>query len=343
MLQCPSPATINGQRITLAHGEGARAARRLLDEHVFSILGPSVQHARDAARLPTLTGEMAFTTDSFVVSPLFFPGGDIGKLAVCGTANDLSVSGAQPRWLSLSLIVEEGFSLETFDAILRSIAAAARETCLEVVTGDTKVVPRGAADGMFITTAGIGEIIMPALPGSIGLEIGDELVVSGPIGRHGIAVLAAREQMQVDLLPASDCGPLMPAVDALHRANLPVVAMRDATRGGVGAVLHEWAGVCGHALAICENQLPVTDDVRGISELLGLDPLHIANEGTMLIAVRPGFGANTAAVLESIGFPGASVIGRVQARAISPVLVERGLGRAVPLDEPIGAPLPRIC
>lgn len=343
MFDCPRPALINGQLITLAHGEGARATRRLLDEHVFLILGPSVQHTRDAARLPALTGETAFTTDSFVVSPLFFPGGDIGKLAVCGTANDLSVSGARPRWLSLSLIVEEGFSLETFDAILRSIAAAAQEIGVDIVTGDTKVVPRGTADGMFITTAGVGEIIMPALPGPTDLKIGDELVVSGPIGRHGVAVLAAREQMGVDPLPSSDCAALMPAVDALHRADLPLVAMRDATRGGVGAVLHEWAGVCGHALAICESRVPVTDDVRGICELLGLDPLHIANEGTMMIAVRPGFGDHAAAVLRSIGLSWASVIGRVQARAISPVLVERGLGRAVPLDEPLGAPLPRIC
>lgn len=345
MFSCPGPLSTNGPRVLLAHGEGGRATRRLLEEHVFSTLGTSVENrASDAARLPKLAGDTHFTTDSFVVSPLFFPGGDIGKLAVFGTANDLSVSGARPRWLSLALMIEEGFSLETFDTVLRSIAAAASEANIEIVTGDTKVLPRGAADGMFINTAGIGECMLPGLLGPAGLREGDELVVSGAIARHGAAVLAAREQMDMTPLPTSDCGLLVPVVEAMCHACLPIVAMRDATRGGVAAVLQEWALACGQAMAIRESAIPVTAEVRGICELLGLDPLHLANEGTMVIAVRPGFGEQTVSVLRSAGVaPGAAMIGRVQQRAISPVIVERGLGRAVPLDEPIGAPLPRIC
>lgn len=319
--------------------------RRLLNERILPALGDCRLHAEDdAAVLPHLDGEVVFTTDSYVVSPLFFPGGDIGKLCVLGTINDLAVAGAQPLWMSLSLIIEEGLLLRTLDAVLVSIAKAARQASVSVVTGDTKVVPRGAVDGLFINTAGVGSLVLPRVAGPAGLRSGDELLVSGPIGQHGMAVLAAREQLDFQPCPHSDCQSLFPAVEALRRADVPIVALRDATRGGVAAVLYEWAASGNGTLAIDEKRVPVTPEVGGMCELLGLDPLHVANEGTMVVAVREGFGQSAVNALQSVGgSKQATIMGRVRPRGISPVVVQRGLGRYVPLDEPLGAPLPRIC
>lgn len=342
---CPSLSTTSGQRVTLAHGEGGRLMRRLLREHVFANLGSAPQYTdADAARLPQPGSEVAFTTDSFVVSPLFFPGGDIGKLCVFGTVNDLAVAGARPRWLSLSLIIEEGLLMTELEAVLTSVAAAATEAGVAVVAGDTKVVPRGAADGLFINTAGMGELLAPRIPGSNQLRSGTELLVSGPVGRHGMAVMAAREQLEIQPLPHSDCASLAPAVEALRSAEVPVAALRDATRGGLAAVLHEWAAASGCTMAIDEQRIPVTPEVRGVCELLGLDPLHVANEGTMLVAVEEGAGSRALEALRAAPVAKeAAIIGRVLPQGISPVVVQRGLGRYVPLDEPLGAPLPRIC
>ena len=344
-LSCPVPAGTVGDRITLAQGEGGRLMRRLIAERIL----PAIEDRRistggDAAILSRLDGEVVFTTDSFVVSPLFFPGGDIGKLCICGTVNDLAVAGAQPLWISLALIIEEGLPLEVLDAVLASIVAAARDANVSIVTGDTKVVPRGAADGLFINTSGVGVLVAPRLPGPTALQCGDELLVTGPIGRHGMAVMAVREQLEVQPCPTTDCASLVPAVEALRRAEVPVVALRDATRGGVAAVLHEWAADCGQTLAINEGHVPVTPEVRSFCELLGLDPLNVANEGTMVVAVRESFGQRAADVLREVAVSRrAAVMGRVQNKAVSPVLVQRILGRYLPLDEPLGAPLPRIC
>jgi hydrogenase expression/formation protein HypE len=298
----------------------------------------------DAARLPHVAGRLAFTTDSFVVSPPFFPGGDIGSLAVFGTVNDLAVNGALPRWLTLSLILEEGLPRMVLRCILRSVAQAARRANVQIVTGDTKVVPRNTADGVFINTAGIGQLIDPLPPGPGHLQTGDALIVSGPIGRHGIAVLAARDDLAIEP-PKSDVAPLLAAVAALRRAvGGRVRAMRDATRGGVAAVLHEWAAACGHTLRVAEQLVPVPPEVRGACELLGLDPLHVANEGTMLVAVEAG--AAEAAVTALRAVPegaDAAIIGQVVDRGIAAVTVARSLGPEQPLDDPLGAPLPRIC
>jgi hydrogenase expression/formation protein HypE len=278
------------------------------------------------------------------VSPLFFPGGDIGSLAVYGTVNDLAMAGASPRWISLSLILEEGLELALLQQVLASVAAASRQTSVLVVTGDTKVVPRGAVDKLFINTTGIGEIIAAPISGPEALEVGDELIVTGPIGRHGIAVMAAREGFDFDPPPISDSAPLAEAVAQLIRADVPVRAMRDATRGGVGAVLHEWAGASGKTLAVEECALPVTPEVRGACELLGLDPIHVANEGTMVVAVPADRAENVLDVLRNIPETAQAVrIGRVQSRGIAAVIVMRGAQRSIPLDEPVGAPLPRIC
>ncbi len=345
-LNCPVEIPAETDRVTLAHGEGGRLSRKLIQERIVSVLkNECLEASGDAARLPRIAGPLALTTDSFVVSPLFFPGGDIGSLAVYGTVNDLAVSGARPLWLTLSLILEEGFPLLILDRVLQSLAEAASSTAVKIVAGDTKVVPRGAVDGLFINTAGVGELTEPVPPGPEFLAEHDELVVSGPIGQHGIAILAAREELQFDPLPHSDCGSLLKAVEQLREAlGDRICCMRDATRGGVAAVLQEWAESSGLTLGIDESRVPVSSGVRGMSELLGLDPLHIANEGTMLIAVRQGAGHEAVSVLQTLSKTAdARVIGTVKARGIAPVTVKRTLGPEQPLHDPLGSPLPRIC
>jgi hydrogenase expression/formation protein HypE len=300
--------------------------------------------AGDAAMLPACAGPLAMTTDSFVVSPLFFPGGDIGSLAVYGTVNDLAVVGARPRWLSLALILEEGLEITILERVLASIALAAKRVGVPVVTGDTKVVPRGAADKLFINTTGIGEIVSRVPVGPHALQVGDEIIVTGPIGRHGIAVMVAREGLDLDPPPQSDSAPLVDAVNALRQANVQIRALRDATRGGLGSVLHEWAEASGKTFSIEERRLPVTPDVRGACELLGLDPIHVANEGTMVVAVPPSETNEAISVLSTIAETTQAVrIGRVESRGLAAVLVKRGAQQLIPLDEPVGAPLPRIC
>lgn len=330
----------------LAHGEGGRAMRRLVRERIVAGLDSAELGAMDdAVHLAAIDGPLAMTTDSFVVTPLFFPGGDIGKLAVYGTVNDLVVSGARPMYLSLSLIIEEGFSLAVLDRVIASIAAAAREADVQIVTGDTKVVSYGAADGLFINTTGVGQLMAPVPLGPSSLCVGDELIVSGPIGQHGTAVLCAREELGFEPTPESDCASLVPVVEAVrNRLGTRVRAMRDATRGGVAAVLHEWAEASGQTMAITEQDVPVSPDVRGACELLGLDPLHIANEGTMLMAVEAGTADAAVMALRSIRQSRfAARIGIVETQGICPVTVTRTLGAPQPLDEPQGAPLPRIC
>ncbi len=334
------------KRITLAHGEGGRLMRKLIRDHIITAFGgDSLLSMDDAARLPAIDGQLAVTTDSFVVTPLFFPGGDIGSLAVYGTVNDLAVSGARPVYLTSSLIVEEGFPIELLEHVLTSMSRAAGRTSTQIVAGDTKVVARGAADGLFINTTGVGRLIEPILSGPTALQEDDELIVTGPIGRHGIAVLCAREELALEPPPQSDCAPLMEACETLrNKMGTKIRAMRDATRGGVAAVLHEWAEAASLTLTINEHEIPVSPEVRGACELLGLDPLHVPNEGTMVVAVEAG---SSDAALESLStlpdFKQASKFGVVKPQGISPVTISRTLGPEQPIDDPLGAPLPRIC
>jgi hydrogenase expression/formation protein HypE len=344
-ISCPVEAPTAADRILLAHGEGGRLMRRLIRDRILPQLDNEfLRAAGDAAVLPACRGPLAMTTDSFVVSPLFFPGGDIGSLAVYGTVNDLAVAGAEPRWISLALILEEGLEMSVLQRVLASVGAAARRVGIPVATGDTKVVPRGAADKLFITTTGIGEIVASPPPGSHALQPGDELLVTGPIGRHGMAVMTAREGLEFETPPTSDSAPLHEAVAALQRSAAPVRALRDATRGGLGAVLHEWAEASGLTLAVNEAAIPVNPETRGACELLGLDPIHVANEGTMVVAVPPGETARTLSVLRQVDETAqAAAIGRVEPRGVAGVVVERAAGLRVPLDEPSGSQLPRIC
>jgi hydrogenase expression/formation protein HypE len=329
----------------LAHGEGGRLMRQLIERRILPALGSEfLLDGGDAAVLPHCRGKLAMTTDSFVVSPLFFPGGDIGSLAVYGTVNDLAVSGAYPHWISLSLILEEGLEFAVLDRVLESVADAAMRAGVTVVTGDTKVVPRGAADKLFINTTGIGEIIAAPPPGPRELVEGDTLIVTGPIGCHGMAVMVAREGLAFEPAPVSDSAPLVQAVRALQSERVPIRAMRDATRGGVGAVLHEWADAADRSLVIDEACVPVSPEVRGACELLGLDPIHVANEGTMLVAVPEEKADAALRVLRGVQETANAVrLGWVESRGFAAVVVERATGQRVPLDEPVGAPLPRIC
>ena len=263
-----------------------------------------------------------------------------------GTVNDLAVSGAEPLWLSLSLIIEEDLPLVILELVLDSIALAAQEAGVQILTGDTKVVPRGAADRLFINTSAIGRGLEPSVPGPPSIQTGDALIITGPIGRHGLAILAAREELDLQPPPESDTANLWPLVSKLDEAGLlqHVHAMRDATRGGLAAVLHEWAAACGLTLTIDESRIPITPNVRGASELLGLDPLYIANEGVMLLAVEP---EQITPLLTTLGShptgQQASTIGTAEQRQSAPVIVNRTTGTRRPLDEASGTLLPRIC
>lgn len=344
-ISCPIPNAADGERITLAYGEGGRLSRRLIRERILPRFeNDQLRMLGDSALLSPTSRDIAFSTDAYTVTPLFFPGGDIGQLAVFGTVNDLAVSGATPRWLSVSLIIEEGLPWSVLDRVLDSMQSAAARARVAIVTGDTKVVPRGAADQLFITTSGVGEVLEPPPPGPTAIQPGDALIVSGPIGRHGAAILCAREQFDFAPPPESDCAPLTEPLAALQAARITPRAVRDATRGGVAAVLHEWAEAAGLTCIIDEAAIPKDSIVRAVCELLGLDALHLANEGTFVLATSPELVGPTLDFLQRHDVTRqAGVIGRMTPRRIAPVAVIRGLGREVALDEPSGAPLPRIC
>lgn len=345
VITCPINTESTAQRIVLAHGEGAKLARQLITRLVQPMFDNSLlSPLGDSAYLPPVNDRLAISTDSYVVSPLFFPGGDIGSLAVTGTLNDLAVAGAQPLWLTLSLIIEEGLELETLQRVLSSAAKAAKLAGVAVVSGDTKVVPHSAADKLFINTTGIGRV-HPQIQSDVSkLAVGDQLIVSGPIAQHGMAVLSARESFGFAGDIQSDCGLLYPAVQALAQSGVTVKCMRDATRGGVAAVLHEWADSSGLSMVIQQSEIPVLPTVRGMCELLGMDPLFVANEGTMLVAVAAQQAQAALQALRAVPISDhACIIGEVQPKDISPVSVIRTLGRLIPLDQPTGALLPRIC
>jgi hydrogenase expression/formation protein HypE len=342
MTDCPVPLP-PGDRLLLAHGEGGRLMRRLIRNELLSAFGNDLlRPLADAAVLPAL-GEVAFATDSYVVSPLFFPGGDVGKLAVHGTVNDLSVCGAEPLYLSLAFIAEEGLPLETLRRVVASIRDAAIACGVRVVTGDTKVVPRGAADGLFVNTSGIGRMRPGVALGVDRMKAGDKVLISGTIGDHGIAVLSAREGLDFGGEVASDTAPLHGLVASLLDEHVNVRFLRDPTRGGVSAVLHELAEGAGVGVVIDERAVPLSGAVRGACELLGLDPLYVANEGKLVAVVAPEDAQRALACLRRhpLG-ASAAIVGEVTADA-GEVLVRGSLGALRVLDEPAGAPLPRIC
>lgn len=333
--------------VQLAHGSGGQAMQQLINSLFMQAFdNPWLAEQEDQARLDlaTLTAagdRLAFSTDSYVIDPLFFPGGDIGKLAICGTANDVAVSGALPRFFSCGFILEEGLPLDTLRAVVNSMAATAKAADIAIVTGDTKVVQRGAADKLFINTAGIGAIPAGIRWGAQQLQPGDVLLVSGTLGDHGATILNLREKLGLDGDLVSDCAVLTPLIQSLRDIQ-GVKALRDATRGGVNAVAHEFATSSGYGIELREADLPMKPAVRGVCELLGLEALNFANEGKLVIAVERQ-GAD--AVLERLhAHPlgrDAAMIGEVVARQGVRLAGLYGVKRM--LDLPHAEPLPRIC
>ena len=332
--------------VTLAHGGGGRRQRELIEE----IVRPRLSNAwldplDDAARLALDGARLAFTADAFAVDPIFFPGGDIGSLAVNGTVNDLAVSGARPRFLSLTMVLEEGVPLATLGAVLDSVAAAARRAEVFVVCGDTKVVERGrAGGGMFLSTSGIGELLDAPPTGATTCRAGDELVVSGPIGDHGAAIFAAREELGGMGGVQSDCAPVS-ALAAAACDGFGVRFMRDPTRGGLLAIAHELAGSCGLTVELDDARIPVRPETRGLADVLGLEAWRLACEGRVVAVVPEGRGEGLAARWAAMeDGRGAAACGRLAPRRPSaPVVLRAATGVLRPLDFPADDPLPRIC
>ena len=345
-LTCPAPLT-DETRVLLAHGGGGRLTRRLVERLMLPALeNPALAALLDGAVLDPVAGRLAFTTDGFVVQPLFFPGGDIGSLAVYGTVNDLAMCGARPVALSLGLILEEGLPMEQLERVVASVARAAREAGVRVVTGDTKVVEHGKGDGVFIHISGIG-VLRPGAPlGPRAVRPGDGVLVSGPIGQHGIAVLAVRDGLAFDAPIASDCACVAPAVHALLDAGIAVRCLRDPTRGGVATALNEIAQQAEVSIVLEESSVPVSDEVAGACEILGLDPLYVACEGRFLAIVAEDDLERAVALLRArADTPLAAAIGQVRASDLAGPMVAMTtvLGAERVLDPLSGEQLPRIC
>ena len=329
------------ERIMLAHGSGGRLSHELIRMMFQKHLGNSyLNQMNDATELPGYK-QIAVTTDSFVVSPLFFRGGNIGKLAVCGTVNDLAVSGAIPKFLTLALILEEGLPMEELERIIISVAETATEAGVTIVCGDTKVVERGSVDKIFINTTGIG-YITDRLVGPERILPGDEIILTGSIGDHGIAILSEREGLEFGTPVVSDCAPLNGLIDVFHQAG--VKCMRDPTRGGVATTLNELAQQAGVSVILEENKLPLSSSVEGACEMLGLDPLYLANEGKALVIVSPEVTEEVLRKMKThpLGRQ-ATCIGRVQDVKPGLVLLETPLGGKRIIGMLEGEHLPRIC
>ncbi|SFO35891.1 Hydrogenase maturation protein, carbamoyl dehydratase HypE [Roseovarius lutimaris] len=341
------PRRVVADKITLAHGGGGKAMRDLIEDVFTSVFCPPGME--DQARLMdaaiTVPGaRLAFTTDSFVVSPMEFPGGDIGKIAVCGTVNDLAVGGAMPLWLSAAFIIEEGVDIATLRRIAASMQKAAKEAGVSIVTGDTKVVGKGSGDGVFITTSGVGVIAPDRNLLAQTVQPGDVAIVNGVLGDHGAAILAARGDMALDTEIPSDCQPLNQLMEAVLAAAPDTRVARDATRGGLASALNEIADAAGVGIEIGEELLPLRIEVKGVCEILGLDPLYLANEGTLVVFV-PEDQANAALAAMQTCEAGrdAVIIGKATKQHPRTVVMKTVFGGLRIVDMLVGEQLPRIC
>jgi hydrogenase expression/formation protein HypE len=337
------------ERITTAHGAGGKATAALIEGLLLpAFANDALEALADAGTVAIGDTDVAMTTDSFVVKPLRFPGGSIGELAVNGTANDLAMAGARPQAITLAMILEEGLGADVLRGEVEAIAQAAERAGVTVVSGDTKVVGRGQADGMYLCTTGIGRVDRRARLSPAALRPGDRILVSGPIGLHGTAIMLARGEFELGAEVASDTRPLWPAVDAmLDVAGPGLRCLRDATRGGVASVLNELARASGVAMLVREAAVPVPAVVAGAAELLGIDPMHVANEGVLVAVVDAAHADAALEALRTAGTDGvfseAAEIGEVKTEPPGVVLVETAFGGRRVMDQLVGDPLPRIC
>jgi len=327
-------------QIKLAHGNGGIENHELIHELFYHAFGNEIlAKSEDAAVIEG--GKLVFSTDSFTVTPLFFAGGDIGKLAVCGTCNDLAMMGAKPKYLTCAFIIEEGFDRGELKTIVESMADELAKNGAMIVSGDTKVVPKGSVDRLFINTSGIGEIIQEGIS-SNNISVDDTILVSRDIGCHGASIFAVREGMELKSALQSDCDSLYPIVQKLIDEGIQITAMRDATRGGLAAVLNEWAKQSNICIEVEEDKIPVCDEVMGLCELLGFEATALANEGTFALAIDKSDATKALEILQSFN-ANASIIGEVTKQYLQKVVLKSAWGTSRFLDMPSGELLPRIC
>lgn len=326
--------------ITLAHGNGGQENNELISKVFYKAFKNDIlEKSEDAAVIQN--GVLAFSTDSFTVSPLFFNGADIGKLSICGTCNDLAMMGAKPKYLTCSVIIEEGLDKRTLDKIVKSMKEELEVNEAVIVSGDTKVVPRGSVDKIFINTTGIGEIEYKGIS-SNNITSEDTILVSRDIGAHGATIFASREGIDMSTSLKSDCASLYPQVKALIDAGIKITALRDATRGGVSAVLNEWAKQSDICIEVEEAKVPISDEVNGICEMLGFEALSLANEGTFVLAIKNEDAQKALEVLKQTN-ESAAIIGNVTSEHIGRVVLNSAWGTKRFLELPTGELLPRIC
>jgi len=341
---CPLPIS-QYPHVLMAHGGGGKLMHQLLAD-VFgkAFSNPILDTRHDSAQFAVPSGKLAMTTDSYVVRPIFFPGGDIGSMAVHGTVNDLAMSGARPLYLSSSFIIEEGLPMETLWRVVCSMRDAAKHCGVQIITGDTKVVDKGKDDGVYINTAGIGVIETPLTITPKSVQPGDAVLVSGDLGRHGMAIMAVREGLQFESLIESDSAPVHEIVLDLLKAGIEIHCLRDLTRGGLASALNEIAEAAGVRIQIEESAVPIREDVHAACEMLGLDPLHVANEGRFAAFVAEQDAKRALEIMRAHeGGTGSTLIGKVTARSEPLVVLRSRIGANRILDMPSGEQLPRIC
>jgi len=342
---CAPPLTHNEQ-IVMGHGAGGRMSHQLIQKAFMSAFdNPALRAGDDAARIESnLHANLAISTDAHVVFPLFFPGGDIGKLAVCGTVNDVAMLGAKPLYLTAGFILEEGLSMETLKQVVASMKSAADEAGVQIVAGDTKVVQKGKADGLYITTAGVGVVREGVTISGANAKAGDAVILSGSIGDHGIAVLAARGELGFQSSLQSDVAPLNHLIDAMMNASSNVHVLRDPTRGGLATTLNEIAAQSNVGILLNEETLPVHPEVAAACEMLGFDPLYVANEGKLVTMVAREDAEKVLSAMRATKYgEGAVIIGEVTAEPRGRVLLKTALGSTRIVDMLAGEMLPRIC
>ena len=333
------------EEIRLAHGGGGRFSQQLIEEVFLPVFGNDyLNPLNDSAVLDVNASRLAFTTDSFTVDPIFFPGGDIGRLAVCGTVNDLSMVGAHPAYLSVGFIIEEGLLLKDLERIVRSAKDAADEADVKIVTGDTKVVEKGSADRLFINTSGIGVLREDTTVSHARAQVGDRIIVNGPIGCHGMAVITSRESLGFRSRIASDVAPLNHLAREMLGVTGDIHVMRDATRGGLATVLNEMAQQGSVGIELDEDKIPVTEEVNGACELLGFDPLYVANEGVLVACVSASKAEAVLTAMKQAAYGEKSaIIGRVTQEPTGRVVLRTRIGSSRIVDMLSGEQLPRIC